>query len=117
MHEIVLPKGRNFLEQFRNIGLLLILATELPSSSYIAEYNIVCVPEHFPINHKPLQGRGVTVRCIQIANTLLLVYSLQLSALRKCTPGAGGAIQSASEEIAEESEEEPDARRGRSRDA
>jgi hypothetical protein len=51
MHEIVLPKGRNFLEQFRNIGLLLILATELPSSSYIAEYNIVCVPEHFPINH------------------------------------------------------------------
>ena len=99
MHEIVLPKGRNFLEQFRNIGLLL---TAL---------------ERLPIDHKPLQVRGVTVRCIQIANTLLLVYSLQLSALRKCTPGAGGAIQSACEEIAEESEEEPDARRGRSRDA
>jgi hypothetical protein len=40
MYEIVLPRVFNFLEQFRNIGLLLILATELPSSSYVAsEYD------------------------------------------------------------------------------
>jgi hypothetical protein len=70
MHEIVPPSFFNFLEQFRNIaGLLLILATELPSSSCVAEYDIVCLPEHFPINHKPLQSRGATVR--YIANILL----------------------------------------------
>jgi hypothetical protein len=109
MREIVLPKGLNFLEQFWNIGLLLILATEPPSSIYVSEYDIVCLPEHFPISHKPLRGRGVTVR--YIANTLLLGYQ-SLSERALPAPRVQFNLPPSGEETGEVPEEEPNARRG-----